>query len=384
MPKLTHLILAGCCALTLCTTVHSQEEKLRIDENTVRVIESPWKFASVDTDASFRGLHVYSKRDVWASGSKGTIVNTNDGGETWRVMTVPGAEELDFRDIHAIDEGTVVAMTSGTPARIYRSTTAGSSWKLCYENKDEKVFLDALSFLDDRRGVVMGDPIGDGLFLLATRDGGNTWKPFKKVPRVKPGEAGFAASGTNMTTVGSKRVYIGLGSHLDGQVSQTSRVIFSVDSARSWKQTSLPIARGKSAGIFSICFADEKYGVAVGGDYEKPDDDSSNYATTRDGGRTWTTPSAKEPPSGFRSCVSLWRRYNREINMIAVGTNGTDRSTDLGNKWRRVSNEGFNAVDFGPDGRVGWAVGADGRIAKWQGVSNVAIKPTTDTVKQRP
>lgn len=69
--------------------------------------------------------------------------------------------------------------------------------------------------------------------------------------------------------------------------------------------------------------------------------------------------------------------------MIAVGTNGTDRSTDLGNKWHRISNEGFNAVDFGPNGRVGWAVGADGRIASWQGIANVRVAPMTDTVKKQ-
>ncbi len=375
---LTSFIALGCAQSAL------SQEKLRIDNDTVAVVESPWQLMNVDTKSHLRGLHVYSSDDVWASGSNGTILNTFDGGENWHVHQVPGAEELDFRDIHAIDDGTVVAITSGTPARIYRSTSGGSNWSMVYENTDERVFLDSVSFLDDRRGIVMGDPIGDGLYLLATRDSGKTWRTFKEVPRVLPGEAGFAASGTNMVSIDGKKVFIGLGSHLEGEASVTSRILFSMDSARSWKKTNVPIARGPSAGIFSICFANKKNGVAVGGDYKRADDSSSNYAVTRDGGLTWSTPALREPPSGFRSCVSVWLKYEREINMIAVGPNGTDRSTDLGEKWHRISNEGFHAVDFAPDGQFGWAVGADGRIAKWQGIVNARVKPKQPTPAVEP
>ena len=373
--RFTAAILSCIIAFGCASSVMSQE-KLRIDEQTATLVESPWELANVDTKSDFRGLHVYSADDVWVSGSNGTIANTFDGGEKWHVHQVLGAEELDFRDIHAIDDGTVVAITSGTPARVYRSTNGGSKWTLCYENTDERVFLDSVAFLDGKRGIVMGDPVGDGLFLLATRDAGKNWRPFKRVPRVQPGEAGFAASGTNMISIGGKKVFIGLGSHLEGQASQTSRIFFTVDSARTWKKTNVPIARSPSAGIFSICFANKKSGVAVGGDYKRPDDSSSNFAVTHDGGQTWSTPALREPPTGFRSCVSVWMKYGREINMVAVGPNGTDRSTDLGQKWHRISNEGFHSVDFSPDGKIGWAVGADGRIAKWQGIVNARIKPS--------
>lgn len=349
------------------------QEKILNSDGTHTLIESPWKFADIKSKASLRGLHVYSPQYIWASGTGGTIINTIDGGKTWNERVVKGAEELDFRDIHAIDDGTIVAITSGTPARIYRSTTSGASWQLCYESKDERVFLDSVSFLDSRRGIVMGDPIGDGLYLLATKNGGMSWNAFKQVPRVLPGEAGFAASGTNMTSVGSKRIYIGLGSHEKDKSSRTSRVIFSTDTARTWKKAEVPIARSQSAGIFSLCFADSKYGVAVGGDYEKPDETTSNFAVTRDGGRSWSTPTPREPPSGFRSCVAIWKK-GQEVNMIAVGPNGTDRSPDMGNKWHRISNEGFHAIDFDNKGRIGWACGSDGRIAQWQGLVPAKLK----------
>ncbi|MEL7499967.1 MAG: YCF48-related protein [Planctomycetota bacterium] len=319
---------------------------------------------NVDSDASLRGLHVLDKTTVWASGSKGTIINTTDGGDNWTVRTVDGAEDLDFRDIHAIDDGTVVAMTSGTPARIYRSTNGGISWKLCYENKDERVFLDALSFWDDQNGIVMGDPIGEAVFLLRTTDGGRTWSQFKTAPQANKGEAGFAASGTNAIALGTQKYLIALGGAEKGDSHKSSRVVMTLDRGGRWFAATVPMHRTESAGIFSLCFVDEKYGVAVGGDYQQPDATDGNYAITSDGGRTWTSPKTKQSPSGYRSGVAVSRK-GREIRLVAVGPNGTDVSLDLGKKWRKISNEGFHAVDFTSDGTIGWATGADGRIGRW-------------------
>lgn len=344
------------------------QERLKIDDETVAVVRSPWRSVELETKASFRGLHVLSKTDIWASGTGGTIVNSIDGGATWRVHVVEGAEELDFRDIHAIDDGTIVAMTSGTPARIYRSTTGGTSWKISYEHTNPKVFLDSISFWDDKHGVAMGDPIDQKLFLLRTNDSGNTWRVFKKYPKTKAGEAGFAGSGTNMTVIGKRKVLVGLGAAEENQSARTSRVMFSEDEGDTWRVSQVPIARNPSSGIFSICFANEKDGVAVGGDYKQPESIASNYAVTHDGGSTWSTPNPRVAPSGFRSCVAVWMN-GREVNFVSVGTNGTDLSSDLGLKWHRISNKGFNAIDFTEDGRHGWAVGPNGKIAKWVGIS---------------
>ena len=62
-----------------------------------------WIKQSVNTTASFRGLSVVNEKIAWASGTGGTVIRTIDGGRTWDVITVPGAEKLDFRDIEAFD-----------------------------------------------------------------------------------------------------------------------------------------------------------------------------------------------------------------------------------------------------------------------------------------
>src|ERR1700692_953239 len=63
--------------------------------------------------ASLRGVSSASDRVGWASGSGGTYLATTDGGATWHAGTVPGAEALDFRDVHAVDARTVYVLASG-------------------------------------------------------------------------------------------------------------------------------------------------------------------------------------------------------------------------------------------------------------------------------
>jgi len=341
------------------------KEKIELDDNTARVVVSPWKKVELETDAHFRGLHVVDDNVVWASGSKGTVVVSSDGGETWRVRTVEGAEELDFRDIHAFDDGSAVVISSGDVAKVYRTTNGGRTWKP--GGKKSGAFFDAISFWDDRFGIVMSDPIDGRIWLARTKDGGKSWKSLAKEnrPITESGEAGFAASGTNMCVVGTNTCFIGLGGTEENQTRNNSRILVSRDRGKTWRFGGpVPIRRSPSSGIFSLCFTDEGNGVAVGGNYLKADDSSSNYAVTEDGGKTWSTPSPRVPPSGYRSCVTSWKN-GREVKLVAVGTNGTDMSTDLGGKWVRISNKGFNSVDFSDTGRSGWGVGQDGSIAKW-------------------
>jgi hypothetical protein len=128
--------------------------------------------------------------------------------------------------------------------------------------------------------------------------------------------------------------------------------------------TTAPLAsHGDSAGIFSLLFINATLGIAVGGDYKKPDDSTSTAAFTTDGGKTWTA--ATTPPHGFRSAVV----YDlKSKTWITVGPNGTDISTDGGRNWHALKPDpAFNDT---PDADQHWnalslpyVVGPHGRIA---------------------
>src|SRR4051794_14720541 len=63
-----------------------------------------WQTQAIATKSDFRGLCVVSEKCAWVSGTKGTFARTIDGGKSWSVATVPGAEKLDFRDVEAFGE----------------------------------------------------------------------------------------------------------------------------------------------------------------------------------------------------------------------------------------------------------------------------------------
>ena len=80
--------------------------------------------------ARLRGLCVVSDQIVWASGTQGTCVLTLDGGNTWKIVNVPGAEDLDFRDVHALDSRVVhlLSIGEGEKSRIYQTTDGSATW----------------------------------------------------------------------------------------------------------------------------------------------------------------------------------------------------------------------------------------------------------------
>ena len=301
---------------------------------------------------------------AWASGSGGTYARTTDGGANWEASVVPGASQLDFRDVQAVDANTayLLSIGPGEASKIYKTIDGGRGWTLQFTNKNSKAFFDAFAFWDARTGIAMSDPVDGRFILIKTTDGGATWNelPRENLPTAIEGDGGFAASGTCIAVQGRKNVWFGSGG------AATARVFRSTDGGNTWKVAATPITAGNAlSGIFSIAFKDARNGVIVGGDYRKENEAGNNVARTTDGGATWTL--AKGPrPSGFRSAVA-YVPGTRGPWLIAVGPSGSDYSVDNGASWVSLDSMGFHAVSFaGVD--AGWAVGEGGRIAKHSAV----------------
>ena len=324
--------------------------------------QAQWTPQASGTNAEFRGLVAVSPTVVWASGTRGRVAHTTNGGATWAVDSVPGAAKLDFRDIHAASATHAWAMAAGPAeqgqAEIYR-TEDGSHWTKQFATSDSGVFLDAISFWDDKHGIAMSDPVRCRLFILTTDDGGTTWKHMRTddAPPVLPGEAAFAASGTCLTVQGSSNAWIATGG------GARARVFHSTDRGRTWSVADTPVHAGSSAaGIFSVAFSDAQHGVVVGGDYTKPKQPLDNVAVTEDGGKTWRT--ARGPlPQGYMSGVAYVPGTNGRT-LVAVGLAGTARSNDAGESWTMIDSVAYNSVAFASQ-NDGWAAGPQGRIARW-------------------
>lgn len=175
---------------------------------------------------------------VWVSGHGGTFLRTTDGGLNWSARVVPGADTLQFRDVDAFDAQTAYLMSAGPGplSRIYRTDDGGDTWKLQFLNEHPDGFLDCMAFWDSRRGIVYGDAIDGGLFVLRTEDGGASWVrvPEDGLPPAQEGEGGFAASGSCVATGSGGRAWIATGNGVRARVLRTE------DEGRTWQVRTRP------------------------------------------------------------------------------------------------------------------------------------------------
>jgi photosystem II stability/assembly factor-like uncharacterized protein len=333
---------------------------LTVTNISAQVYKVQWQEQKSGLASSFRGLCAVNEKIAWVSGTRGSYARTADGGQTWLADSVAGATHLDFRDVQAFDANRAYLMSAGSGelSRIYKTVDGGKSWQLQHQNKIPEGFFDGMAFGDENNGVVIGDPVNGRLFILLTDDGGKNWQalPAEKSPAVMNGEYAFAASGTGIVARAKNKIWLATG-------GSVARVFYSGDRGHTWQAANTPIASGnQSSGIFSLAFRDEKHGVVIGGNYQQPLEAKANVALTDDGGKSWRLPKNSESVT-FQSCVAFVPERATHM-LVAVGTSGSHCSYDDGQTWIKFSDAAYHTLSFANSSRIGWAAGADGRIAK--------------------
>jgi photosystem II stability/assembly factor-like uncharacterized protein len=305
-------------------------------------------------NTNIRGLSVVNNNIVWVSGNNGMVGKSSNAGKNWKWMTVKGFEKKDFRDIEAFDANTAIILSVEAPAYILKTTDGGDTWKVVYENKTPKMFLDAMEFRDPKNGMVIGDPIDGRFFMARTTDAGNSWNELPAEERfvADSGEAFFAASGTNLRLLYNGSVILASG-------GKNSRLFY--DKTIS----DVPMAKGKeTAGTNSVAafdnFKKNKANkiIVVGGDFQADSLTDKNCYVSGNGGKTWERP--KTPPHGYRSCVEF---LNRET-IVTCGLNGVDYSFDGGKNFYWISKESFNVCRYARIGNTVYLAGVNGKIGK--------------------
>ena len=156
------------------------------------------------TDVLWIGLSVTDDGHVWMGGTGGAAAFQPAGG-AWRVMQVPGADTLQFRDAHAFSstEAVLLSIGNGSASRVFRTRDGGDSWQTTWTNADPSAFYDCFAFWPDRPGVgfAFSDALaqGDGFAMpiVRTTDRGQSWAQVDpvRVPPAREGEGGYASSG---------------------------------------------------------------------------------------------------------------------------------------------------------------------------------------------
>jgi photosystem II stability/assembly factor-like uncharacterized protein len=339
--------------LLICLHAQSQYKIELIDSNTFKLGEGV-----VLSKTSFRGLSVVDDQTIWVSGSKGTFARSLDGGKSFEFKQLNGYEKSDFRDIEAFDDKRAILMSSGTPAYILKTIDGGQTWKEVYKNLDTAYFLDAMDFWDEKRGILVGDPIKGHFVLLLTKDAGETWQELdtNHTPIAMTGEAVFAASGTSLRCFGN---YGNVAFVTGGKYSRVTGADLSGKYIH-WKSFQTNINQGAaSQGAFS--FANNNSAkVIVGGDYKIDTlvfhNSCVKYLPPSISGETFDK--NMDDVKGYRSCVEA-------INLksfVACGTSGVDIYQ---NKiWKNISNQSFNVVRKAKKGNALFLAGGKGRIGR--------------------
>ena len=311
-----------------------------------------FKLLTSGQNTSIRGMSVVSDKVAWVSGSNGSIGKSTDGGISWNWVKPAGYEKLDFRDIEAFDDQKAIVVNAGSPAYVLMTIDGGKTWTERYKNLDSAIFLDGMSFWDERGGMIFGDPIKNKMQLIRTRDGGLTWEDVsaQMTKELSKGEAGFAASGTTIVTKKPGMAWIATG-------GSVSNIYYTHNRGFRWYVKPLPILQGESStGPFSMAFYDQKNGVVVGGNYLKDRESINNVLVTADGGKTWIK--SERPVFGYRSGVA----YLSEKHVVATGSSGTDISYDGGKNWQNISVLNLNVIQKSQSGSLVLLAGNNGAI----------------------
>lgn len=312
---------------------------------------------------SLRGLSIPNNNVIWASGSKGTIAKSNDGGNHFEWMQVKGYEERDFRAIHAFDDKEAIIVAVSAPGIILKTKDGGMNWYKVYENSDTSIFLDAIQFKDDQKGMVIGDPIHHHIVLLETKDRGESWQQIQNKffnSHVKKGESFFASSSTNLCFDFQHVYFVSGGLH-----------------SRFWENghaKDIPIIMGSSStGANSIAISpNQNTIVIVGGDftnyqlseknfvrldrYRKPHTENKRVFKYQ-----WLINKNVQSPSGYKSCV----QFINNKNLVVCGTSGVDFSDNIGEKWDRISDQSFHVLKVQPGTQNVFFAGSGGRIGRF-------------------
>lgn len=272
-----------------------------------------------------RGLLVEDHR-IFTGNSDGTLYYFNTEKETVQ-MLFRLENFVEMRDIERSGDF-IMGIQSGETGKIVRINNSGAT-KIIEPDIWKGVFLDGMDFYGNR-GFIMGDPVDGKFSLFHSNDEGLNWSKCEGAVEAIKGEAGFAASGTNVQVLNDSTYIFVTG-------GKQSRYIKSTDNGKTWKDVVLPYYPGEGSGAFSIHFSDENIGMIVGGDYTSPELKLNTCFYTQDGGESWFNP--KNAPRGYRSCV-----FEKDGVFYCCGRNGIDFSTDGGINWTAFANGTFYSL----------------------------------------
>ena len=317
--------------------------------------QSGWVRQRTGSFAWLHSLFFVDRNRGWAVGSKGTLLATKDGGNTWEIRRAPTPDII--RDIYFVDDshGWLVCEKNAYDLKIkdeprtylMRTDDAGANWmRINIKGIDIDASLTRTLFTSQKYGWTFGE----GGLIFTTRDEGLNWTRI--------------VSPTRHLLLGGMFV----DEYRGWLVGAGATIIQTSDGGETWHQSILPQASESGVRFAAASFVNNRVGWVVGS--------AGNIYHTENGGRTWEAQHSGVDTDLFDV------KFIDPLEGWAVGTEGTVVHTyDGGTHWNVERSDTQHPLErvFFVDRAHGWAVGFGGTIISFVGTEAPRL---TQQVKQ--
>lgn len=283
-------------------------------------------------DIEFVNDTVVSSSNGWVIES-GEILHSTDGGVTWSLQH---EAQSTLNRIHAIDKQ--FAWVVGDRGLILATTNGGNSWRPQSAVTDYHIY--DVHFADRNNGWIVGEePVGweyrSGK-VWKTIDGGQSWRLVGYFESQYPNERGKFGVDFPSINVG----------YIVGNEGQGGSIHKTTDGGESWE---LILGNGTYPQLNKVDFINDREGWVVG--------NAGTVLHTEDGGETWQL-----QPTGFTDNMHDVIFLNSALGYV-VGNYSVLKTTDGGETWMKENLQGDNSFVAGiaiPNPYQAWAISSGG------------------------
>lgn len=287
-----------------------------------------WEAQLSGTGHDIRSLAFVNEKQGWAVGNDGTIIHTEDGGKTW-VSQYEAKTPL--HKIFFINEKEGWAV--GDEGTVLHTTDSGNKWEKI--NIGTYRSIASIYFITPQTGWMLA---GDEVYR--TRDGGKNWEESKidvKIKRHGVGSSKIIREEEIASDWWQGDIYFtdeknGWAVFGFWYMSHTS------DGGKTWKTDETGFSVGH------ISFDDEKHGCVAG----------ATIRCTEDGGKTWNERSGLKP-EGSHILLALWGiSFSGQKVGFTVGKDGKIFKSEDGGKSWNMKSRGYGSFVYFLDSQTGW------------------------------
>ncbi len=305
-----------------------------------------WEIQESGTEQSITSIAFVNEKVGWAViGREGTIIHTEDGGMTWTKQTQINAVIKSINIINEKEGWAVGGLSERTEKDtivkgvVLHTTDGGRTWKT--ENTGINHAMVSVHFINSQTGWILGEDK-----IYRTKNGGKTWEK-SNLPQDDFPIFGVPGHGQVLSMTNWDRGEVTFADEKNGWIVIGFSLIFhSADGGKTWKNQR---RTGSMDYTFDhISFSDPKTGCVAG----------SHILCTDNGGKTWSERLKTPMGSGTLNGISFTRRA---IGW-AVGDNGQIWKTEeTGKSWKSASRDECGGYTFFVNKEIGWLHGSGSR-----------------------